>query len=235
MYKILHLFDNSNITNKLSDGEMAVYKYIKANKDDINNISSEKLANKTYTSPATINRLCKKLGTDGYSHLKHALVDDMKLYNQNLNRSRTANETTALINNINFSESQIVANVVRECSTLFVYSAGASTVTALYLERQLLSIGIKCIDVEQQKMLENFTNETLLIISSSGETKRLLDLVNNIRDKHKIIAITSKGSTLDKISDYSFTHNVRIDKLDLLTREQQIHMLVMVNDLVSKI
>lgn len=235
MYKVLHLFDNSNVTNNLSDGELVVYKYIKENMNNISALSSESLAKITYTSPATINRMCKKLGTDGFSHLKHALLDDMDISKSNVSSNKTVNATTDLINKINFTESDEVAKVIRESNVLFVYSAGASNITALYLERQLLNIGIKCIDIEQQKMLENFEGETLLVISSSGETKRIIDLVNNLQGKQNIIAITCKGSSLDQIADHSFTHNVLIDKLDPLTREQQIHMLVMINDLVSKI
>ncbi len=235
MYKVLHLFDNSSVTTILSDGELIVYRYILENIDDIADITSEKLAEYTFTSPATINRMCKKLGTDGFSHLKHSLLDDLVVKAKNETSNRTVNETTNLISKVNFEQSETVARAIRDCDTLFVYSVGASTIAALYLERQLLNIGVKCIDIEQQKMIENFKGETLLIISSSGETTRTIDLVNNLRGKHTILAITAKESSLDKIADYSFTHNILIDKLDPLTREQQIHMLVMINDLVSKI
>lgn len=235
MYKVLHLFDNSNITTSLSDGELSVYMYIKEHINNINDISSETLASITYTSPATINRMCKKLGTDGFSHLKHALIDDLKMSEKHLSSSKTVNDTTSLINKVNFTESGALAEIIRDHKMVFVYSAGASNIAALYLERQLLNIGIKCIDIEQQKMLENFEREVLLIISSSGETARIIDLVNNVKDKHTVIAITARDSSIDKLADYSFTHNVLIDKLDPLTREQQIHMLVMINDLVSKI
>ncbi|WOO87703.1 MurR/RpiR family transcriptional regulator [Mollicutes bacterium LVI A0039] len=235
MYKVLHLFDNSNVTNDLSGGELSVYQYIKDNIHDIHNISSEVLATYTFTSPATINRMCKKLGTDGFSHLKHALINDMELKLKNNANNQTVNDTTSLISKINFEESLPLANQIKNGKTLFVYSAGASNITALYLERQLLNIGIKCIDIEQQKMLENFKDENVLIISSSGETRRLIDLVINIRDNHNILAITAKGSKLDKLANVSFTHSVLIDKLDPLTREQQIHMLVMVNDVVAKL
>ncbi|WOO89556.1 MurR/RpiR family transcriptional regulator [Mollicutes bacterium LVI A0078] len=235
MYKVLHLFDNSNITNEFSRGEFTVYSYIRENMETISEVSSEELAEITFTSPATINRTCKKLGTLGFSHLKHALIDDLNLRNKNVNSNRTVADTTNLIAKVNFEQSSLLANAIKESEVLFVYSAGASNIAALYLERQLLNIGIKCIDVEQQKMLENFSGENLLIISSSGETERILDLVNNLKDKHNILAITASGSKLDKISNVSFTHNILIDKLDPLTREQQIHMLVMINDVVSKI
>lgn len=235
MYKVLHLFDNSNITNEFSKGEFAVYVYIKDHMETISEVTSESLAEITYTSPATINRTCKKLGTSGFSHLKHALIDDINLRNKNACSNRTVTETTNLISKVNFNQSQLLATAIKNSDVLFVYSAGASNIAALYIERQLLNIGIKCIDVEQQKMLENFNGENLLIISSSGETERTLDLVNNLKDKHNILAITASGSKLDKLANISFTHNILIDKLDPLTREQQIHMLVMINDVVSKI
>ncbi len=235
MYKVLHMFDNSNVTNRLSKGELVVYHYINQNLNNINQISAEKLAQETYTSPATINRMCKKLGIEGYSHLKHSLIDDLKLEIKNRGCQSILNETLDLINEINFDESIAIANTIRDIDVLFIYSVGASNITATYLERQLLNCGIKCIEVEQQKMLENFPGANLLIISSSGETERTIDLVQNIKSKNNIIALTAKDSRLDKLANDSFTHNVLIDKLNPLTREQQIHMLVMVNDLVAKI
>lgn len=235
MYKVLHYFDNSNITNEFSKSELVVYKYIYEHRYEIQGISSEKLAKDTFTSPATINRMSKKLGTDGYSHLKHSLMDDLQLKAKTKTAERTLDETTRLITKINFEESKQLAKAICKVDVLFIYSTGATRLAALYLERQLLNIGVKCIDVEQQKMLENFSESSLLILSSSGETTRTIDLANNLRDNHSVFALTAKGSTLDKIAKISFTHNVLIDKLDPLIREQQIHMLVMINDLVSKI
>ncbi len=235
MYKVLHLFDNSNITNTLSKGELEVYTYLQHHINDIHRITSEELAVLTFSSPATINRLAKKLGTEGFSHLKHAIIDDLEISENRLSSNQTLSDTTNLINKINFNEAKELANSIMSSDTLFIYSIGATHITALYLERQLLNIGIKCIDIEQLKMLENFENENVLVLSSSGETSRTIDLVHNIKDQHNILAITSKGSKLDQLASVSFTHNIMIDKLDALTREQQIHMLVMINDLVSKL
>ncbi len=231
----MHLFDNSNVTNKFSKSELTVYQYINEHKEMINEISAEQLAQITFTSPATINRMAKKLGTEGFSHLKHALIDDLKLQSNHQESQKTLRDTTQLLTKINFDESVKLATEIANGKMLFIYSAGATRIAALYLERQLLNIGIKCIDIEQLKMFENFENENLLVLSSSGETNRTVDLVNNLQGKNRIFAITAKDSRIDQLAELSFTHNILIDKLDPLTREQQIHILVMINDLVSKI
>lgn len=235
MYKVLPLFDNSNVTNELSDSELLVYMYIKNNINLIYTQSSDSLSESTFTSPATINRTCKKLGFDGFSHLKYALIDDLDVLKKVNSSEKTVLNTTRLLEKVNFEESIELSNLIRQKKLVFIYSVGASKIAALYLQRQLLNIGIMCIDIEQQKMLENFSNELIIFISSSGETPRIIDLAKNINGRHNLLAITAKNSKLDKMSSCSFTHNILIDKLDPLTREQQIHMLVMINDLVSKI
>lgn len=235
MYTVLHLFDNSNISTSLSKGELSVYQYIQENMELIDDLTSESLAVVTFSSPATINRMAKKLGMEGFNHLKHALIDDLKKKNNTSKYNEILSDTTRLLEKINYYEADQLAKRIKDGKILFIYSTGATRIAAQYLERQLLNIGIKCIDIEQQKMLENFSGENLLILSSSGETLRTLDLVNNLHYKNNILAITAKNSSLDRLSELSYTHNILIDKLDHITREQQIHMLVMINDLVTKL
>lgn len=120
MYKVMHLFDNSNITNKFSKSELTVYQYIQNNIDDIAQISAEKLAEITFTSPATINRMAKKLGTEGFSHLKHMLLDDIKIHQQHEVNNRTLTDTTNLLSKINFVESINLAQKISRENVLFI-------------------------------------------------------------------------------------------------------------------
>ena len=53
-----------------SSSEKTIAKYILDNGEDILNLSVKELAKQTYTSPATIVRLCRKLGLNGYGDFK---------------------------------------------------------------------------------------------------------------------------------------------------------------------
>lgn len=55
---------------EFSDSEKEIARYILNHGDDVLSMSVKQLAQHTYTSPATIVRLCKKIGLDGYNDFK---------------------------------------------------------------------------------------------------------------------------------------------------------------------
>lgn len=57
--------------------EKAVAGYILDQIESIQSMSSEELAKASYTSKATVVRLCKKIGVAGYQELKLQLVSEM--------------------------------------------------------------------------------------------------------------------------------------------------------------
>ena len=57
--------------------ETAVADYILDQIESIQSMSSEELAKASYTSKATVVRLCKKVGMAGYQELKLQLVSEM--------------------------------------------------------------------------------------------------------------------------------------------------------------
>ena len=69
--------------------EQAVAEYILKQMEDIQRMSSEELARASYTSKATVIRLCKKLGVAGYPELKYQLVSEMV---QNIRVNQLLNE-----------------------------------------------------------------------------------------------------------------------------------------------
>ena len=57
--------------------EQAVARYILDHVEEIQQMSTEELARVSYTSKATVVRLCKKLEVEGYQELKLKLVSEM--------------------------------------------------------------------------------------------------------------------------------------------------------------
>lgn len=58
---------------KLNDTDDSIIEYIKANREDIQKISIQNIANSLYISPNAIMRTAKKLGYSGFSELKFTL------------------------------------------------------------------------------------------------------------------------------------------------------------------
>ncbi len=89
--------------------------------------------------------------------------------------------------------------------------------------------------ISEEKMMESFDDFIIFIISSSGETLRVKHIAKNMKELGRIvIAITRKDSSLDEIVSSSFTHNLSIDKLNVIAREQQLHMIIMINELINR-
>lgn len=146
------------------------------------------------------------------------------------------NSISYYIKNIDFESLVPVIKILKENKKLLIYGLGASQITAAYLQRQLLYLGYQAILLSEEKMLEHFDDFLLLIMSSSGETPRIKQAAKKFRDKgNTLISITRKTSTLDEYSTLSFTHTVSVDKLDVITREQQMHMFIMVNEIINKL
>ncbi len=69
-----------------SSSEKTIAKYILDNGEDILNLSVKELAKQTYTSPATIVRLCRKLGLNGYGDFKIKYSAELQFDKKNKKR-----------------------------------------------------------------------------------------------------------------------------------------------------
>lgn len=233
-YKIINLLKTREINSKLTKSEEELLDFIDKNLDKMENYSVIKLCEEAYSSQATLNRLCKKLGFNGFSELKYAIKNDLRLMKNSKNDY--IHNAIFYIENINFDSVENILKILKQNKKILLYGLGASQITATYFQRQLLYLGFQAIVISEEKMIEFFDDFILFIISSSGETLRVKHIAKAAKEQGKIIiSITKEESSLSKISDASFTHNISIDKLNVIMREQQLHMIIMVNELINKI
>ena len=68
--KIINELNELKQMNKLTSTEQGIVNYILTYPEELEKISSRQLAELTYTSPATVVRICQKLGFSGYSEFK---------------------------------------------------------------------------------------------------------------------------------------------------------------------
>lgn len=231
-YKVINLLQTREVKTKLTRSEENLLDFIEKNFEKIPKYSVLRLCEEAYSSQATVNRVCKKLGFSGFSELKFSILEDLEKMNNSKNSH--VNTTIFYIDNINFNEINCVIEALKKNRKILLYGLGASQITAAYFQRQLLYLGFQAIMISEEKMMEAFEDFIILIISSSGETPRIKHIAKNMRNLNRIvIAVTKKDSSLDEISTISFTHNISIDKLDVIVREQQLHMIIMVNEIIN--
>lgn len=144
--------------------EQAVAEYILGHMEDIQGMSSEELARASYTSKATVVRLCKKLGTAGYQELKFQLVSEMvqnirvnqllnkepitekssyqdilntlpKLYDKAITDTRLCMDKNVVIR---------IFNRIKTANRIDIYGSGISYILAQSAAFKFATLGMEC-------------------------------------------------------------------------------------------
>lgn len=181
--------------------ETKIVSYLYNNIDNLKNIGIRTVAKDNFTSTSTIFRLSKKLGFQGYSDM--------------INQISSQNEESSKNNKFGF-----YMNVTNEAShkfdtfstlmkkysnkQLMVVGLGFSQMVANYINERLLVSGFRSIStVHMQLLSESHKDEVLLIvISESGHTARLIDIVSQA-NKNGLDIISFVGDETSKIAESS--------------------------------
>jgi DNA-binding MurR/RpiR family transcriptional regulator len=204
------------------------------NGEDVLSLSVKELSLKTFTSPATIVRLCKKIGLEGYNDFKIKYSAELQYDNTNkkidVNYPFLKDDSNEVIaNNIASMSKEVISNtfalidyetidkiidLIIQYDDIDIYGSGNSILAALSFQHKMMRIGknvnVKTIPGEQIFMAYNANDKKLsIIISYSGETIEILRMAKVIREKNSpIIAITSIG---DNQLSHIATHIIHID------------------------
>lgn len=213
-----------------SDSEKNIARYILDKQEDILDLAIKELAKKTYTSPATIVRLCHKLGLQGYGDFKIKFSAELQAEHKIKNRidvnypftkeddshqvayklaslnQESIEDTLSLIN---FKELEEIINKIDNASHIFIFGSGNSILAALEFQHKMLRIGkfieLRELTGEQIFLVYNCNPDDIaIIISYSGETSELINFASLLKNqKVPIIGITSLGDNqLSKYCQY---------------------------------
>lgn len=212
-----------------SEIECGIADFILQNGEKIKSTSIQKLAEDTYSSPATIVRLCKKLGMKGYQEFRIRFnaeyEEDRRLrkkVNANIPFQKTdsyevivSNLGNLVINSIQDTMRRIdlshmgrIMNRMTRAREFYVFGEGTSLLSALDFKTKMLRLG-KIIYLEetwthQQALAINAREDSFSIaVSYSGETQIVVNTVRLLKEKHRyILAITSeRDSTLARMAN----------------------------------
>lgn len=218
--------------DNFTSNEQIVNEYILKNFDEISLMTIYDLADKTFVSPATIVRYCKKLGTDGFKEFRRELLkrqnkdfeDDSESSSSLLHLDTNASmidismENLRITNHIATQTSNMlnegllndVINALQKATNIYGVGVGNSFILLQSLQLKLIKLGynIQLISSQSEQfyLAHYSTPEDLaIIISYSGNTA---EIANDARIFHKnntsIIAITSNtNSLLESYATYS--------------------------------
>lgn len=225
--------------NGATEVEKPVIRYILDHTRDVVSMDIHSLAKCGYCSAATIVRVCKKNGFDGFRPLKIALLNDLNFndelirdsvsYSQNGGKhgiiKEVFNENIRAINNtynlIDYDVIDEILKLIKKSKVIRIYGIGASFLVAKDLQQKLERINKLTIlyeDTHMQIINSNNASSTDLsiLISYSGQTSEILEMAKNIKSNGgKIISLTQySNNKLIGMADY----NLFVPKIEKLLR-----------------
>lgn len=215
---------------EFSESEKEIAKYILNHGEAVLSMSVKELAKHTYTSPATIVRLCKKIGLEGYNDFKIKYSAELQYDLQHTDRidvnfpfqkddshplichklASLSQEVIAdTVKLIDFNQLHQIVDLIYHYSTIDIYGSGNSLLAAMSFQHKMMRISrdvnLRVLHGEQIFMSYNTNPDRIgMIISYSGETNEVIQIAQTLKEKKTpLIVLTSIGDNrLSHYADY---------------------------------
>lgn len=173
---------------QLNVSEAQILRYLNKKKPELKQLGIRDVAKETFVSTATIVNMAKKIGFSGYSELVYAL----------LNKRETINEPKSFT----LEEKELFIELIKKYQEkhMMILGSGFSQNLANYFSEYLNMYGFRATSNSHLEFLRvNVKQDVLLIIiSNSGDTKRLFELATTAK-QHEIESIAFLGKKSSKI------------------------------------
>ncbi|MBD5119307.1 MAG: MurR/RpiR family transcriptional regulator [Clostridiales bacterium] len=214
--------------DSMSATERAVADYLLGHQMEAMGLSIHQLAEKTFTSPSTIIRMCQRIGFKGYKDFRQAVTCEVAV--RRLDQAQERREITRsdsleeIVDKITYQNIMSLENtkslidigtlqscveLLRDARTVLLFGLGASLCAARDLNLRFLRLNKPCVvnDDWHAQLLQakNASQDDLaIVLSYSGETAEVVECVKALRESRApIIAITRRvGSPVAELSDH---------------------------------
>lgn len=214
-----------------SGAEKGAIKYLLEDPESAVKCNVHELAERTFSSPSTIIRLCRKLGFQGYKDFHKSLIYEVavrKSTNAEKKKEISREDSLeAIVEKVTYKNISSLENtkklidiqtleacvdLISQCKTICLFGIGSSLLVAKDAYLKFLRINKPCLISEdwhaQLLQAKNITETDLAIaVSYSGLTEEVLRCVTTAKEKGApIIAITRFEDTpLARLADYNLS------------------------------
>lgn len=207
---------------KYNETDIRIYKYVISNLDKIQYMTIRELAKEIHVSTSTILRFCEKNHFNGYLEFKDALKKEADLQNARppMGDLQELSDFFARANSSAFEEKLLFAiDVLKKAELIIFIGMGSSGTLAKYSARYFSNMGHFAVGLEDALYpIQSFKwkNTVVVAFSESGETKCLIEAVNQFKEKKCcVLSITNSPlSTLAKMSDWNFSYNLNTRRIN---------------------
>ncbi len=203
--------------------ECAVAEYILGSMENIQRMSTEELAKASYTSKATVVRLCKKLGVEGYQELKLQLVSEMVQnirVNQLLNKEPITEKSSYqdIVNTLPMLYEKAITdtrscmdknvftrifNRIKTAGRIDIYGSGISYILAQSAAFKFATLGMESSAYESINAhylsAARKQKSVSFVITFTGANRSMIDVVFYVKSTTEIYLFGFVGSHNDEI------------------------------------
>lgn len=213
--------------DSMSATERAVSDYLLSHQGEAMELSIHQLAERTFSSPSTVIRMCQRIGFAGYKEFRQAVTCELAV--RRLNQEQERKEITQsdslddIVDKVTYKNImsledtknlidtetlQTCVDLVRRSRTVLLFGLGASLCAARDFYLKFLRLNKPCVinDDWHSQLLQakNSDHEDLgIVVSYSGETVEVIECMKALRENGTpIIAITRRvSSPVAELSD----------------------------------
>ena len=194
----------------LNELETATFNFILSNLSSIDKMSVRQLAQAVHVSTATVMRMTRKLGFEGWVELKYYLKNQNQLTEIPVNYYENLLQLDLFLRKITSKEAgrklEEAVKLIREAR--YIIFIGARYFTNIGLESYAIS------DPYQAVKGKGAPDVLSIVLSASGETDKIIERVVKLREEApaKIISITNHPeTTLSKLSNINLTYGFQTE------------------------
>lgn len=231
------IIEKLKLKEKMSDTEESIADFILGLGEELKKYSTRNIAESTYTSPATVVRLCKKLGFTGFDDFKEQFLKEIEYldrqygkidanfpFQKNDTMMHAAYKISQLyedtikdsISLLHHDALQKAVNLLKYSQSIHIYSFGTALNLAESFKERMLKIGKNVIIANNMNYQLYEANcipkgDVAILISYSGETEKIICVAEMCKRKGiPIIAVSSFGeNTLSKMASCKLTMSTK--------------------------
>lgn len=188
---------NNKYYYQLNSKEKYYFQQIEYHSSEIPKMSINELAERIYTSPASLSRLVKKLGYNSYKEFKYSFVTNTRLPS---NSSELKEHIDNLFETLPIIVDNCLIPAIEEANRIYIVSFGNSSGLGKELSLTLCSLNYTVFKIYDGDFLEevysNIRNDDIVIyISYKGNDDDMQRLAITLKPTHKQILFTSVSNS----------------------------------------
>lgn len=225
---------NKTVYQSLSESERCVIDFINQNETKIPLLSITSIAEKTFTSPATVTRAIQKCGFQGITELRYKLSQGTQSeqssaspYAVNEILDKTFRECTKTIDNLNITSILHAIEYIKSSKRILIYARGFTALIAEEFQMYLQLLGYDAVIVKDVMWMLHTDKivtkeDTVFILSVQNSTK---ELAKSARTAKRIGAkvVTCCCKTPTDLEQYSDITLIGHSELIMSTKGQTVY------------